>query len=204
MLIGICGASGSGKTTLANKIAKAVKGSIVLNQDAYYLDRSNLSAEERAMLNYDHPDSFDHQRLLEDVRALLDGKAVARKSYDYVRHMPLEHPDEMMKMDEDDLIIVEGIHAFHDEELRSLMDLCIFIDIDPDICLLRRIRRDLRERGRDIDGIYDQYTKMVKPMFEQYIRPARKHADVIVNGGGKNDMVTEIIAGHVENARHKA
>lgn len=202
MLIGICGASGSGKTTLANKIAKEVKGSIVLNQDAYYLDRSNLSPEERAVLNYDHPSSFDHQRLLEDVRALLGGKSVARKSYDYIRHIPVENCDEMMKMDE--IIIVEGIHAFYDKDLRALMDLRIFIDIDPDICLLRRIRRDLRERGRDIDGIYDQYTKMVKPMFDQYIRPAKKHADVIVNGGGENDMVTEIISGYIENSRKKA
>lgn len=191
MLIGICGASGSGKTTLANKIAKAVKGSIVLNQDAYYLNRSNLSPEERAVLNYDHPDSFDHQRLLEDVRALLGGKSVARKSYDYVRHIPLEHHDEMMKMDE--IIIVEGIHAFYDKDLRELMDLKIFIDIDPDICLLRRIRRDLQERGRDIDGIYDQY-----------IRPATKYADVIVNGNGENDRVTEIISGYIENLRYKA
>lgn len=202
MLIGICGASGSGKTTLANKIAKAVKGSLVLNQDAYYLDRSNLSAEERAVLNYDHPSSFNHSLLLEDVRNLLDGKAVTRKSYDYVHHIPVEHHDEMMKME--NIIIVEGIHAFHDKELRDLMDLRIFIDIDPDICLLRRIRRDLRERGRDIDGIYDQYTKMVKPMFDQYIRPAKKYADVIVNGNGENDRVTEIISGYIENARKKA
>lgn len=202
MLIGICGASGSGKTTLANALARKIEGSIVLNQDTYYLDCSNLSPEERAMLNYDHPDSFDHQRLLEDVRALLGGKSVARKSYDYVHHIPVGHHDEMMKME--DLIIVEGIHAFYDKELRDLMDLKIFIDIDPDICLLRRIRRDLRERGRDIDGIYDQYTKMVKPMFDQYIRPAKRYADVIVNGGGKNDRVTEIISGYIENARKKA
>ena len=199
--IGICGASGSGKSTLAQELATMVNRSIlIINQDAYYLDHPDLSFEERCRLNYDEPSVFDHDLLLEDVKKLLEGEHVPKKRYDYTRHCRADVPG--VFMEPHDVIIVEGIHAFYDPRLRDMMDMKLYMHVESDICLLRRIERDIKERGRQIDNISMQYTTTVKPMFDQYIRNYEQYADVIVAGGGKDAKITEILAGYINNDLH--
>jgi len=201
LFIGICGASGSGKSTLAQELAKMVNKSIlIINQDAYYYDHPDMCFEDRCLLNYDEPSIFDHDLLLHDVRALLRGERVLKKEYDYANHRRAPQKDEYLEPH--DVIIVEGIHAFYDSRLREMMDLKLFVRVDSDICLLRRIQRDINERGRDIDNISMQYTTTVKPMFDQYIRNYEQYADVIVAKGGKNAKINEILASYVNNDLH--
>ena len=201
LFIGICGASGSGKSTLAQELATMVNRSIlIINQDAYYLDHPDLSFEERCRLNYDEPSVFDHDLLLEDVKKLLAGERVPKKRYDYTRHYRADVPG--VFMEPHDVIIVEGIHAFYDPRLRDMMDMKLYMHVESDICLLRRIERDIKERGRQIDNISMQYTTTVKPMFDQYIRNYEQYADVIVAGGGKDAKITEILAGYINNDLH--
>ena len=201
LFIGICGASGSGKSTLAHELATMINRSIlVINQDAYYRDHPDLSFEERCKLNYDEPSIFDHDLLLEDIKLLLSGKQVPKKRYNYAKHCRDDADGEYLEPH--DVIIVEGIHAFFDERLRDMMDLKLYVHVDPDICLLRRIQRDINERGRAIDNISEQYTHTVKPMFDRYIRNYEQYADVIVARGGKNAKITEILAGYINNDLH--
>ena len=201
LFIGICGASGSGKSTLAEELATMVNKSIlIINQDAYYKDHPTLSFEERCRLNYDEPSIFDHDLLYEDTKSLLSGTAVPKKRYDYTQHRRADRTDELLTPH--DVIILEGIHAFYDPRIRELMDLKIYMHVESDICLLRRIERDIVERGRSIDNIAMQYITTVKPMFDQYIRNYEQYADVIVAGGGKNAKITEILAGYINNDLH--
>ena len=173
---------------------------LIINQDAYYLDHPNLSFEERCRLNYDEPSVFDHDLLLEDVKKLLAGERVPKKRYDYTHHCRADLPG--VFMEPHDVIIVEGIHAFYDPRLRAMMDMKLYMHVESDICLLRRIERDIKERGRQIDNISMQYTTTVKPMFDQYIRNYEQYADVIVAGGGKDAKITEILAGYINNDLH--
>ena len=201
LFIGICGASGSGKSTLAEELAKMVNKSIlIINQDAYYYDHPDMSFEDRCNLNYDEPYIFDHDLLLQDVKSLLGGKPVLRKRYDYPNHRRAPQTDEYLEPH--DVVIVEGIHAFYDHRLREMMDLKLYVRVDSDICLLRRIQRDINERGRAIDNISSQYLSTVKPMFDQYIRNYEQYADVIVAGGGKNAKINEILASYINNDLH--
>lgn len=201
LFIGICGASGSGKTTLADELAKMINKSIlIINQDAYYYDHPDMSFEARCQLNYDEPGIFDHDLLLGDVTSLLNGNRVLRKRYDYSNHRRAPQKEEYLEPH--DVIIVEGIHAFYDRRLRDMMDLKLYVRVDSDICLLRRIQRDINERGRAIDNISSQYLATVKPMFDQYIRNYEQHADVIVAGGGKNAKINEILASYINHDLH--
>ena len=201
IFIGICGASGSGKSTLADSLAAALGARcFVLQQDCYYKDHSHLPFEERCRLNYDEPSIFDHDALLADVQALMNGQSITRKGYDYANHRRAD-TDELITPP--DVLILEGIHCFHDERLLKLMYLKLYMNVDADICLLRRIERDIIERGRSIDSISDQYRRTVRPMFEQYIRNSVNLADVIVARGGKNARIVEILAGYVSDELHK-
>ena len=184
IFIGICGASGSGKSTLADSLASALGShALVLQQDCYYRDHSHLPFEERCQQNYDEPASFDHDALLQDVTDLMNGKSITRKGYDYANH---RRADTDERITPPDVLILEGIHCFHDKRLLDMMYLKLYMNVDADICLLRRIERDIIQRGRSIDSISDQYRKTVRPMFEQYIRNYVNLADVIVANGGKN------------------
>lgn len=199
LFIGICGASGSGKSTLAEKMAEQLGDRCyVLQQDAYYKDHSHLPFEKRVSLNYDEPVIFDHDLLLQDIQSLMEGRAITKKAYDYSNHKRADHEDEWINPPE--VLIMEGIHAFYDKRLRNLMFLKVYMKVDPDVCLLRRIQRDIKERGRDIDGIAEQYLKTVKPMFDQYIRNYQQYADTIVAGGGKNARIVDILVGYVKDA----
>ena len=198
IFIGICGASGSGKTTLANELCQAIgASSTLISQDAYYLDHSDLSFEERCKLNYDEPCIFDHDQLYQDVCDLMDGKSVTRKAYDYSAHRRAPSTEMLHPAD---VIIVEGIHSFYDQRLCDKMFLKLYVNVDPDICLLRRINRDILERGRHIENITDQYLATVRPMYEKYIRNYINAADVIVARGGKNAKIVEILAGYMHDA----
>lgn len=197
LFIGICGASGSGKSTLARELVRDIGfSSVVLNQDAYYLDHPDLSFEERAHLNYDEPCIFDHELLYQDVCALLDGKPITRKAYDFSAHRRCD-TDEMIQPP--DVLIVEGIHSFYDSRLRDKMFIKLYINVDPDICLLRRIRRDIKERGRQIDSISAQYLATVKPIYDRYIRNYIHEADVVVMRGGKNARIVSILSGYLQS-----
>ena len=201
LFIGICGASGSGKSTLAEELSKMVsKDILIINQDAYYYDHPDMSFEERCALNYDEPSIFDHDLLLSDIRSLLSGQRVLRKQYDYTNHRRAPQKEEYIEPH--DVIIIEGIHAFYDDRLREMMDLKLYVRVDADICLLRRIQRDINERGRAIDNISAQYLTTVKPMFDQYIRNYEQYADVIVAKGGKNAKINEILASYINNDLH--
>jgi len=199
LFIGICGASGSGKSTLARALKEKLGEDrcLVLQQDAYYFDHPDLTIEELAQLNYDEPGIFDHDLLLEDIQQLLRGGGITRKAYDYARHRRSDHPEEIILPR--DVLILEGIHCFHDKRLTELMFLKLYMQVEPDICLLRRIERDIVDRGRDIQGIGAQYLNSVKPMFDRYIRNYVQDADVIVAGGGKKARIVDILAGYVQD-----
>ena len=201
IFIGICGASGSGKSTLADSLASALgERALVLQQDCYYKDHSHLPFEERCRLNYDEPSIFDHDALLADVQALMNGQSITRKGYDYAGHKRADTDDIITPPD---VLILEGIHCFHDQRLLELMYLKLYMNVDADICLLRRIERDINERGRSIDSISQQYRSTVRPMFEQYIRNYVNLADVIVARGGKNARIVDILTGYVADELHK-
>ena len=201
LFIGICGASGSGKSTLADELkARIGERCFVLQQDAYYLDHPNLSFEERKLLNYDEPEIFDHDLLLSDIQTLMRGEPITRKRYNYAEHCRADSDELIWPRD---VMILEGIHCFHDERLRDLMYLKLYMKVEPDICLLRRIERDIKERGRDIDSIASQYLTTVKPMYDKYIRNYVNYADVIVAGGGRNARIVDILAGYVQDELSK-
>ncbi len=197
IFIGICGASGSGKSTLADALTNDIKASVVvLHQDSYYVNHPDMTFEERAKLNYDEPDMFDHDALYEDVCSLLAGQPIRRKAYDFTVHARCDTDESIQPAD---VLILEGIHAFYDRRLMDKMFLKLYVSVDPDICLLRRIQRDILERGRDINGIADQYLSTVKPMYEKYIRNYQSDADVVVMQGGKNARIVEILNGYLRS-----
>ena len=198
LFIGICGASGSGKTTLARELVRNLNaGCLVINQDAYYFDHPNLSFEERSHLNYDEPAIFDHDLLLQDMVDLLNGRPITKRGYDFSAHRRCD-TDELLYPG--DVLIVEGFHAFYDKRLYDRMFLKLFINVEADICLLRRMNRDIKERKRSIDGVTEQYLATVKPMFDKHIRNYINQADVIVTRGGKNTRIVEILAGYLRDA----
>ncbi len=197
IFIGICGASGSGKSTLARELTDDVRASVVvLQQDSYYVNHPDMSFEERAKLNYDEPGIFDHDALYEDVCSLLAGKPIRRKAYDFSQHARCD-TDEIIQPS--DVLILEGIHSFYDKRLLDKMFLKLYVSVDPDVCLLRRIQRDILERGRDISSIADQYMGTVKPMYDKYIRNYISDADVVVMRGGKNARIVEILNGYIRS-----
>lgn len=201
IFIGICGASGSGKSTLADALAnKLGERCLVLQQDCYYRDHPDLSFAERAKLNYDEPGIFDHDLLLSDVKELMKGRPITRKSYDYTQHRRADTQELIYPRD---VVILEGIHCFFDPRLTKLMFLKLYMKVDADICLLRRIERDILERGRTIDSISNQYKETVRPMFNQYIANYVEFADIIVAGGGKNARIVDILSGYVADELNK-
>lgn len=195
ILIGICGGSGSGKSTLAKAIKENLNcTSVIIGQDCYYRDHKELPFEERVHINYDEPDVFDHDELLADVMTLSAGKPITRKGYDYANHMRAD-TDEIIEAP--DVLIFEGIHAFRDKRLCDMMSLKVYMHVDKDICLLRRIKRDIRARGRSIENIAEQYLSTVKPMYEEYVSKYIDVADFAIMRGGKNRMAIDAICAYL-------
>ncbi len=197
LIIGICGASGSGKSTLAKALtARLEKPCIYIKQDSYYRDHPDLSFEERARLNYDEPEIFEHDILREDLMRLREGMPITTKEYDYTQYRRCD-PDTLIQPA--DVVLIEGIHVFYDPLVRELMDFKIYVQVDPDVCLLRRVKRDIRDRGRTIESIYRQYLETVKPMYEKHIRNYVEYADLIVARGGKNARIVDILAHYINS-----
>lgn len=197
LIIGICGASGSGKSTLARELSNRLEGHCVyLKQDSYYKDHPDMTFEERERINYDEPDAFEHSALLNDLVELRAGHAITAKNYDYTQH---RRCDSSERIEPADVVLVEGIHVFYDEAVRDMLDFKIFIQVDPDVCLLRRVKRDIRDRGRSIEGVYRQYLDSVKPMYEKHIRNYVEYADLIVARGGKNARIVDILAHYINS-----
>ena len=191
MIIGVAGGTGSGKTTLARHIANAFGDRVaVITHDSYYRRQDNKSVEERALQNYDHPDAFETDLLCQHLKMLAEGQAVEVPVYDYTIH---NRASSTTRVEPKPVIVLEGILLFSDEELRSMMDLKIFVDTDADERILRRIVRDTRERGRTLESVIKQYLTTVKPMHDAFVEPYKRYADVIVPGGGDNPAALDMI-----------
>lgn len=200
MVIGIAGGSGCGKTTITKKIMQRFGEDVtVIQHDSYYKAHHNMTYEERCSLNYDHPNSFDTDLLLEAVRDLKAGKSVVCPVYDYTIH---DRSDQTVTIRPARVVIVEGILIFDSKELCDLMDIKIFVDADADVRILRRIMRDVRDRGRSLESVINQYLTTVKPMHEQFVEPSKRNADIIIPEGGHNrvalEMVLQRVRGHLE------
>lgn len=196
VIVGVCGASGSGKSTLAKRIRDSLACSCeIIGQDCYYRSFPDKPFEERARMNFDEPAIFDFDELIEDVDALSRGEAITTKGYDYSNHIRADHPELLIQPPE--VLILEGIHMFYDKRLCSRMALKVFLHVDIDICLLRRIKRDIKVRGRTIDNIAEQYVDTVKPMYEKYIANYINDADFAVMRGGKNRMAIDAISAYL-------
>ena len=191
IVIGIAGGTGSGKTTITRKIMQSFGGNVsVIYHDNYYKAHHNMSYEERSRLNYDHPDAFDTELLISDRKKLRRGEAIRCTTYDYTIH---DRSDKTITVRPAKVIIVEGILIFQSIELCELMDIKIYVDTDADVRILRRIVRDVRDRGRSLDSVVNQYLSTVKPMHEQFVEPSKRKADIIIPEGGHNQVALEMV-----------
>lgn len=196
-IIGIAGGSASGKTTVVRKLKERFTGEIqVLGHDNYYRAHDNMPFSERTQLNYDHPDAFETDYMVRHIKELKAGHCIEHPTYDYTVH---NRAKETVFMEPKPVIIVEGILVLENEELRSLMDLKIFVDTDAEERLTRRILRDTRERGRSVESVLNQYIATVKPMHEKFIEPSKKYADLIIPRGGHNQPALRILESYIES-----
>lgn len=192
ILIGIAGGSGSGKTLVARTIVRELGSDrvVIMDQDSYYKNLEDIPMRDRETRNFDHPDAFDNDLLRRHVRELLAGRPIDQPVYDYSAHRRLP---ETRHVGEHDVIVLEGILIFTDPELLALMDIKLFIDADADVRFIRRLRRDLIERGRSADSIIRQYEESVRPMHLQFVEPSKRHADVIIPEGGHNKVAIDLM-----------
>ena len=201
LIIGIAGGTGSGKTTIARRIAEEIGPAVVvLDHDAYYRDQSNRTAEERAATNYDHPDALDNALFAEHIGALRARRAIEKPVYDFEAHL---RTDQTVRVEPREVIIVEGILTLAVEKLRNLMDVKIFVDTDADIRLMRRVRRDMEQRGRTFASVREQYYKTVRPMHLAFVEPSKRYANLIVPEGGENRIAVDFVVGHLRHFLNK-
>ena len=186
MLIGIAGGTGAGKTTVARRVTEGVESVRVLPLDNYYCDRSSPDSDERARVNYDHPDAFDWELVRRHIDALADGEAVEMPQYDFERHV---RTDETVRVEPGSVVVIEGILALYDEAVRERLDIRLYVETDADVRVLRRLERDVEERGRTIEGVIDQYLSTVKPMHERFVRPTKRNADLVISEGTNETAV---------------
>ncbi|AKM19853.1 uridine kinase [Geobacillus sp. FSL K6-0789] len=196
VVIGVAGGSGSGKTSVARAIYDHFgdHSILVLEQDFYYKDQSHLPFEERLKTNYDHPLAFDNDLLIEHVHRLLRYEPIDKPVYDYKLHT---RSNEVVRVEPKDVIILEGILVLEDERLRNLMDIKVYVDTDPDIRIIRRLIRDMKERGRTFDSVIEQYLSVVRPMHNQFVEPTKRYADVIIPEGGQNAVAIDLMVAKI-------
>ena len=193
LIIGIAGGTGSGKTTVARSVIERLGSSKVtfISQDNYYKDQAHLSLAERELTNYDHPFAFDNELLIQHLNALKSGQTAYAPVYDFTIHA--RSASETVELEPNNIIIIEGLHVLSDENLREMLDIKVFVDSDPDVRILRRVVRDIEERGRTIQSIHQQYLATVKPMHEAFIEPSKKYADIIIPEGGHNQVGIQLL-----------
>ena len=200
VVIAIAGASASGKSLIANTIFDELCAELgtdqigIISEDAYYKDQSHLSMDQRVLTNYDHPKAFDHDLLCEHLKALKKKQSVEIPAYSYTEHTRLAKTTTLTPKR---IIILEGILLLTDASVRDQLDASIFIDTPLDICLIRRLKRDIEQRGRSMESVIEQYTATVRPMFLQFIDPSKQHADIIVPRGGKNRLATDMLKSRI-------
>ncbi len=198
VIIGVAGGSGSGKTTVVREIVSRLGPDDValIQHDSYYRDRSELSPTERAKVNYDHPDSLETSLLVEDVRSLRDGHAVNVPVYDFSTHT---RTAKVVPLAPRKVVIVEGILVLAEPDLRAQMAMRVFVDTDPDIRMIRRLRRDMNERGRTLESVVTQYLESVRPMHLEFVEPSKRHAHVIIPEGGENFVAVEMLVARIHD-----
>ena len=198
VVIGVTGGSGSGKTTVSNAIYNQLSGQslLILQQDSYYNDQSEMTMAERHAVNYDHPLAFDTDLMIKQIKQLLAYQPIEKPVYDYEQYT---RSDKTIHQEPRDVIIVEGVLILDDQRLRDLMDIKVFVDTDDDIRIIRRIKRDMEERGRTLDSVIEQYLTVVKPMYHQFIEPTKRYADIIVPEGGENEVAIDLLTTKVRS-----
>jgi uridine kinase len=202
ILIGITGGTGSGKSTIAREIYKKFGERCIamIEQDSYYKDQSHLSFDERIKTNYDHPDAFDTSLIVEHLNMLISEKAIEKPIYDFEVHT---RKVETKKLEPRDIVIVEGILILQEPEIRDLLDIKIYVDTDADVRIIRRLIRDINERGRTIDSVINQYLNVVRPMHLQFTEPTKRYADIIIPEGGHNKVAIDIIVANIKQFLQK-
>ena len=196
LTIGIAGGTASGKTTVARRLVERLAGTPIafLDQDAYYRDLAEVPLEERRSFNFDHPDAFDTDLMVAHLRELKAGRAVEKPVYSFTQH---SRTADTVRVNPGDAIIVEGILVLALEPVRDELDVKVFVDSDADVRVIRRLSRDIKERGRDFDGVIEQYFRTVRPMHYGFVEPSKRYADIIIPHGGNNDIAIEMVAGAV-------
>ena len=203
IIIGIAGGSASGKTSISRRLKQHFEneGSVmIIRQDDYYKDQSDKPMEERVKTNYDHPFAFDNDLLLQQVHELSEGRTVEKPTYDYVHHTRSDVTETCYPCD---VLILEGLFVLEDENIRDLLDIKIFVDTDADVRFIRRLIRDVNERGRSVDSIVSQYLDTVRPMHEQFIEPSKRYADVIIPEGGHNEVAIDLLTTKISSIIRK-
>lgn len=202
MIIGICGGTGSGKTTVARRILENVSDEqvVFLQQDSYYRNLGDMPVELRHAINFDHPDALDNDLFINHVKALRAGEAIEMPVYDFSIHA---RKVETVHIEPKPILIVEGILIFVDATLRAQMDIKIFVDTDDDLRFIRRLQRDVNERGRTVESVIKQYLETVRPMHQQFVEPSKRHADVIIPEGGYNEVGIDLISGKIRTQLQK-
>ena len=197
LIIGVAGGTGSGKTTVANAIVRRVRAEHLafVQHDAYYRDQSHLPLSERVHTNYDHPDSLETELLIEHLRQLRAGHSIEMPTYDFAKHTRSSHTQ---RVEPRPVILVEGILIFVDRALRELFDIKVFVDTDADIRFIRRLRRDIAERGRTVESVIEQYLETVRPMHMEFVEPSKRYADIIIPEGGFNTVALDMLVARVE------
>lgn len=196
IIIGIAGGTGSGKSTFTNRLKEEFKDEVaVIYHDNYYRDQSHITFEERKKTNYDHPDSIETELLIEHLKELKKGNAIQCPVYDYSQH---NRSDQVITIEPKRVILLEGILVLADERLRNLIDIKVYVEADADERILRRVIRDVKERGRDVEGVVEQYLTTVKPMHYLYVEPTRSTADIVINSG-KNPIAFELVKNSIQN-----
>ncbi|WP_028783299.1 uridine kinase [Thalassobacillus devorans] len=193
VVIGVAGGTGSGKTSVTRSVIQrfADKPLLMIEQDYYYKDQYHLPMEERLKTNYDHPLAFDNDLLIEHLKQLIQEKPIEKPVYDYKIHT---RSNETIHVEPREVIIVEGILVLEDARLRDLMDIKVFVDTDADVRIIRRLMRDIKERGRSIDSVIEQYINVVRPMHLQFVEPTKRYADIIIPEGGQNHVAIDLMA----------
>lgn len=201
IVIGVAGGSASGKTTVAARLKEAFKNELILIcHDSYYLAHDDLPYEARCKINYDHPNAFDTERMVEDIKQLKNGFPIECPIYDYSVH---NRSKEVIRISPARVIVIEGILIFENESLRNLMDIKVFVDTDADIRFIRRMLRDVNERARSVESIVEQYTTTVKPMHDEFVEPSKRYADVIIPRGGQNEVAISMLINRVKSILDK-